>query len=182
MKLSEIEWHLEKLIGASVLSPSVQKALVEASRMVSVIRARTEDKESSVALTDLDQMFEKAAEIKDDQPQAIESVSFGYAEQVLNAPLGLGTKRRPDDFQSVKVYGVCFATDATGEKIERIEDNQDPQMFSVFAICKDGESEVIGDFHYCDQATDYAQAVAEKYGFENFGWVNAPVVHDRQKG
>lgn len=58
MKLSEIEWNLNGLAGSNVLHDNMKTAVKEALYLVSVLRSKTDNKESSIAIAELQTLFD----------------------------------------------------------------------------------------------------------------------------
>lgn len=58
MKLSEIEWNLNSLAGSSVLHDNIRTAVKEALYIVSVLRSKTDNMESSIAADELQKLLD----------------------------------------------------------------------------------------------------------------------------
>lgn len=90
-----------------------------------------------------------------------------YGEDVLAA--------RYDEFNGLRVCGVRETTMDDEGRFEVVVDNETPQFFSVYAICKDGTEECVGDFATLILALDYTDDLNARYGWpvhlaKWYGW------------
>lgn len=74
---------------------------------------------------------------------------------------------RKDAYDALEIHGVKDIGDPSGSDGTAVEMNdENPDFFSVYVHCKEGGVECVGDFGAHEQAVEYADELAKKYGWQ----------------
>jgi hypothetical protein len=78
-------------------------------------------------------------------------------------------KDSPELFNGIEIQGVREHSGVDDESFVEV-DNENPQFYSVYVHLVSGGVDCVGDFSGCNDAIEYANELADKYGWPVYSY------------